>query len=62
MENKGLIMYGYGIMSNRLHLLFLPKDENLLDILPDFKKFTPQTIIRTLEQNKNESRRNWILT
>ncbi|MCW3080278.1 MAG: transposase, partial [Segetibacter sp.] len=33
----------------------------LSDIVRDFKKFTSQTIIRTLEENKNESRRNWML-
>ena len=59
--NKGLIIYGYVIMSNHVHLLIQAKEENLSDILRDFKKFTSQTIIRTLEENKNESRRNWML-
>ena len=57
-ENKGLIIYGYVIMSNHVHLLIQAKEENLSDILRDFKKFTSQPIIRTLEENKNESRRN----
>jgi REP element-mobilizing transposase RayT len=60
-ENKGLIIYGYVIMSNHVHLLIQAKEENLSDILRDFKKFTSQTIIRTLEENKNESRRNRML-
>ena len=60
-ENKGLIIYGYVIMSNHVHLLIQAKEENLSDILHDFKKFTSQTIIRTLEENKNESRRNRML-
>src|SRR5215210_1259773 len=55
-ENKGLIIYGYVIMSNDVHLLFQAKEENLSGILRDFKKFTSQTMIRTLEENKNESR------
>ncbi len=57
-ENKGLIIYGYVIMSNHVHLLLQAKEENLSDVLRDFKKFTSQTIIRTVEENKNESRRN----
>ena len=48
-------------MSNHVNLLLQAKEENLSDILRDFKKFTSQTIIRTLEENKNESRRNWML-
>jgi REP element-mobilizing transposase RayT len=60
-DAKGLIIYGYVIMSNHVHLLMQAKEENLSDILRDFKKFTSQTIIRTLEENKNESRRNWML-
>ncbi|MCY7421729.1 MAG: hypothetical protein LH478_08310 [Chitinophagaceae bacterium] len=39
-----------------IHLLIQAKEENLSDILHDFKKFTSQTIIRTLEEDKNESR------
>ena len=52
---------GYVIMSNHVHLLMQAKEENLSDIVRDSKKFTSQTIIRTLEENKNESRRNWML-
>ena len=48
-------------MSDDVHLLMQAKEENLSDNLRDFKKFTSQTIIRTLDENKNESRRNWML-
>jgi putative transposase len=58
--NKGLIIYGYVIMSNHLHLL-VQAPENLSDVLRDFKKFTSQSIIRAIEDNKTESRRNWML-
>jgi REP element-mobilizing transposase RayT len=60
-DNKGLIIYGYVLMSNHLHLLVQAKEENLSDIVRDFKKFTSQSIIRAIEDNKNESRRNWML-
>lgn len=60
-QNKGLIIYGYVIMSNHVHLLLQAKEENSSDVLRDFKKFTSQTIIRTVEEHKNESRRNWML-
>jgi REP element-mobilizing transposase RayT len=60
-DNKGLIIYGYVIMSNHVHLLIQVKEESLSDIIRDFKKFTSQTILRSIEENKNESRRNWML-
>ena len=58
---KGLLIYGYVIMSNHVHLLVQARDENLSDILLDFKKFTLQTIVRSIEENTTESRRNWML-
>lgn len=48
-------------MSNHLHLLVQAKNEDLSDVLRDFKKFTSQTIIRSIENNKQESRRDWML-
>ncbi len=60
-ENKGLIIYGYVIMSNHLHFLVQAKNEDLSDVLRDFKKFTSQTIIKTIEESKIESRKNWML-
>ena len=60
-DSKGLIIYGYVIMSNHVHLLIQGKEENLSDIIRDFKKFTSQTIIRTIEESKTESRKDWML-
>jgi putative transposase len=48
-------------MSNHVHLLARAKDENLSDILRDFKKFTSKQIIKAIEQNEKESRREWML-
>jgi REP element-mobilizing transposase RayT len=60
-ENKSLIIYGYVIMSNHVHLLVQAKEEDLSDVLRDFKKFTSKTIIKTIEENRSESRRDWML-
>ena len=59
--NKGLIIYGYVIMSNHLHWLVQAKNEDLSDVLRDFKKFTSGNIVRAIEENKQESRRDWML-
>jgi REP element-mobilizing transposase RayT len=60
-EKKGLIVYGYAIMSNHVHLLIQAKNNNLSDVLRDFKKFTSQRITDAIEKNKKESRKRWML-
>ena len=48
-------------MSNHLHLVISAKNNDLSDILRDFKKFTSKQIIATIEANQHESRREWML-
>lgn len=60
-KEKGLKLYGWCVMSNHVHLLACAKDENLSDILRDFKKFTSKQIIKAIEQNEGESRKDWML-
>lgn len=59
-KNKGMILYGYVIMSNHIHLIVQSKDEKLSDLIRDFKKFTAKNILETIE-NEPESRRDWML-
>ena len=59
-RNKGMILYGYVIMTNHIHLIVQSKDGALSDVLRDFKKFTATRILELL-QNSPESRREWIL-
>ena len=42
-KNKGLILYGYVIMTNHLHLLVRSEPGKLSDTMRDFKKFTART-------------------
>jgi REP element-mobilizing transposase RayT len=59
---KDLILHGWCIMSNHLHLIVSAKSKDLSDILRDFKKFTSKQIIAAIENNPNESRRAWMLS
>lgn len=59
-EKKGMLLYGYVIMSNHLHILIQSKDGQLSDLLRDFKKFTAKNILESIQQNP-ESRRDWML-
>ena len=59
-QQKGLEIYAWVLMSNHLHLIAAAKENNLSDILRDFKKFTSKAIVKAIQEG-NESRQNWIL-
>ena len=60
--NKGLRIHAWCIMSNHVHLIISANEQTTLsDILRDFKKFTSTKIIKAIENNTRESRRNWML-
>jgi putative transposase len=58
-EEKGLHIYAWCLMSDHLHLV-CRADENLSTIIRDFKKFTTKKIINRI-QTEPESRRDWML-
>jgi len=61
-KEKGLMIYGWCLISNHLHLIIAAAEgSTLFAILRDFKKFTSATILKAIEQNSQESRRNWML-
>ena len=60
-KEKGLILHAWCVMSNHIHLIASAVDNNLSDILRDFKKFTSKEIIKAISDNEQESRREWML-
>ena len=61
-KQKGLIVFGWVIMSNHMHVIWEAKEGyNLSDIIRDFKKFTAKQILKMIRED-SESRRNWMLT
>ena len=59
---KGLLVYGWVLMSNHMHLIICCNEENKLsDIIRDFKKFTAKKIVATIQTNPKESRKRWLL-
>jgi putative transposase len=60
-QNKGLVIFGYCLMSSHLHMI-IKAEENytLSDILRDFKKFTSKALVKQIEAEP-ESRREWML-
>jgi len=59
-QNKGMILYGYVIMSNHIHLIIQSNNSKLSDLIRDFKKFTAKTILHKIE-TEPESRADWML-
>ncbi|RKS13844.1 transposase [Flavobacterium sp. 120] len=59
-KNKGMILYGYVIMSNHIHLIIQSEDGKLSDLIRDFKKFTAKNILDKI-QAVPESRKEWML-
>ncbi len=57
-KQKGLKLHAYVIMSNHVHCI-LSSENNLSDIVRDFKKHTSKTILKQIE-NPTESRREWL--
>lgn len=62
-KEKGLDLYGWCIMTNHVHLIVCAKEGFLLqDIMRDLKKFTSTRIIKSIQDNHQESRKEWLLT
>ena len=60
-KNRGMILYGYCIMPSHIHLLFQSKDKKPMELIRDFKRVTAKDIISLIENNVQESRREWLL-
>lgn len=60
-KEKGLEVYGYCIMTSHIHLIIGTENGILSDIVRDLKSYTSRTIRKVIEENKKESRREWLL-
>ncbi len=59
-SNKGLILYGYVIMSNHVHLIAQSEEGKLSDLIRDIKKFAAQKILAQITES-GESRTEWMM-
>ena len=60
-KNKGLEVFAYVIMSNHIHLVARRKEGLLSNVLRDFKSYTSKQILKLIEENPSESRKEWLL-
>src|SRR5690242_14783033 len=60
-KNKGLLLHSWCLMSNHMHLVASAKEKNLSNVMRDLKKFSSIQIIEAIQENKQESRKDWML-
>ena len=60
-KEKGLLVFAWVVMTNHIHLIVKSENDNLSDIIRDFKKFTASKIVKAIKDNPKESRKNWLL-
>jgi REP element-mobilizing transposase RayT len=61
-QSKGMELFAWCIMSNHVHLIARARPgHKLQDILRDHKKFTAKAVVKAIEENPQESRREWLL-
>ncbi|RYY49205.1 MAG: transposase [Chitinophagaceae bacterium] len=60
-QQKGMILHAWVIMSNHVHLILSSMTNEIHHIVRDFKKYTSKKIIATVENNPEESRKEWMM-
>jgi len=60
-ENKGMEIYAWCVMPSHVHLVFRSTIQRPEDLIRDFKSYTSKQIIALIENNAQESRREWLL-
>ena len=64
--HKGLEIYAWVLMTNHLHMIVAMSDyisgrASIGDVLRDFKKFTSKSIVKAIENNEQEGRKEWLM-
>ncbi|MFZ4800102.1 MAG: REP-associated tyrosine transposase [Bacteroidia bacterium] len=60
-KNENLDIYSYVIMSNHIHMICRRQDKDLKELLGRFKSYSAKQIITAIENNPQESRKEWLL-
>jgi putative transposase len=60
-EKKGLEIYGWCIMPSHIHMIIGSKKNKLEDIVRDMKSYTSTTMKKLIQENSQESRKEWMI-
>jgi putative transposase len=60
-ENKGLNLHAWVIMTNHVHPIISSNGNRIPDLVRDIKKFSCNKIIESIQTNRRESRKVWMM-
>ncbi|CAL2090883.1 transposase [Tenacibaculum sp. 190524A02b] len=60
-KEKGMELYCYCFMTNHVHFIFRSANEKPMELLRDYKRYTAKKIIEAIQNNPQESRKEWLL-
>ena len=60
-KEKGMEVFAYCFMPSHVHMIFRSDNEDPSGLLRDFKGFTARKLIKAIEENPQESRKEWLL-
>jgi REP element-mobilizing transposase RayT len=60
-QNKGMQIHAWCIMTNHVHMIISSNKEELSAIMRDMKSFTSTSLRKAINDNPNESRKDWML-
>jgi putative transposase len=60
-KSKGLNLHAWVIMTNHAHLIISSDSGSISDLVRDIKKFTSKAIIKSIQTNIEESRKEWMV-
>ncbi len=60
-ENKGLQIYGWCIMTSHVHMIIGTTGKNLDDIVGEMKSYTSTQFKKIIKDHPQESRKEWML-
>jgi REP element-mobilizing transposase RayT len=60
-KHKGIELYAYVFMPNHVHLLFRSKENNPSGFMRDFKGFTSRKMLKEIQENPTENRKEFLL-
>ena len=60
-ENKGLILHAWVVMTNHVHLIISTQSNTIPNLVRDIKKYTCNQIIASIQKNHRESRKTWMM-
>ncbi|GAA3568285.1 REP-associated tyrosine transposase [Snuella lapsa] len=58
---KGMEVFAYCFMPSHVHLIFRSNNEDPSGLIRDFKGYTARKLIKTIQENQQESRKEWLL-